>query len=108
MVILDDFLAVVFVGGLVGTVIGLVPLQFLPGGRIAAWHRGVWAASFTAALFGLTGVLLWPNRGGHPGAAPLTTVVALFVVFGGASVALWWFFARRHRLAARAQVRFRP
>ncbi|HEY4869867.1 MAG TPA: FGLLP motif-containing membrane protein [Candidatus Dormibacteraeota bacterium] len=108
VVILDDFLAVVFVGGLVGTVIGLVPLQFLPGGRIAAWHRGVWAASFTAALFGLTGVLLWPNRGGHPGAAPLTTVVALFVVFGGASVALWWFFARRHRLAARAQVRFRP
>jgi hypothetical protein len=32
LVILDDFLAAVFVGGLVGTMIGLLPLRFLPGG----------------------------------------------------------------------------
>ena len=102
LVILDDFLASVVVGGLVGTVIGLLPLQFLPGGRIAAWHRGAWATVFIAALFGLTGVLLWPNRGGHPGTAPLVTVVALFVVFGGSSVASWWYFERRHRQKARA------
>ncbi|HWW09742.1 MAG TPA: FGLLP motif-containing membrane protein [Candidatus Acidoferrales bacterium] len=102
LVILDDFLASVVVGGLVGTVIGLLPLQFLPGGRIAAWHRGAWAAVFIAALFGLAGILLWPNRGGHPGTAPLVTVVALFVVFGGSSVASWWYFERRHRRAARA------
>jgi hypothetical protein len=37
---LGNFLAAVFVSGLVGLVIGLVPLRFLPGEKVAAWHWG--------------------------------------------------------------------
>ncbi len=102
LVIFDDFLAAVFAGGLTGSVIGLLPLRFLPGGRIVAWHRGAWGATFLAATFGLVGVVLWPHRGGHHGSAPIVTVILAFAVFGGLSVATWWFFERRKRRAAAA------
>jgi hypothetical protein len=102
LVVLDDLLAAVVAAGLTGTVISLLPLRFLPGGRIASWHRGAWGAVFVTAVFGLVSVLLWPNRDGHSGAAPVVTMALLFVGFGGISVGFWRFFERRKVAAERA------
>jgi hypothetical protein len=100
VVILDDALASIFVGGLMGSVIGLLPLEGLPGSRLSKWRRDVWGVVFFIALFLLIEVELNPNSGPtHPGGAPVVTAVALFVVFGGLSIGLHRFFARRQSSA---------
>jgi hypothetical protein len=94
LVFVDDFLASVFVGGLVGCVVSLLPLRFLQGGTVAAWHRGAWASVFLIAVFALIQVLLHPQKGAvHPSTAPVVTAVILFLGFGGASIAFNRYFA---------------
>jgi hypothetical protein len=102
LVILDDFLGAAVAGGLTGTVIGLLPLRFLPGGRLIAWHRGAWSGTFLLSAFGLLGIVVWPHRLGHRSGAPLATTLTLFLLFGGASVAFWWYFEQRRRRRAAA------
>jgi len=99
---LDDFLGAVFTGGLIGATIGMVPLQFLPGGTLAAWHRGVWAVVSGLVTFAFVDIMLNPGRGGHPGHASLATILALFVFFGGGSVLFAVYFDRRRRKLAGA------
>ena len=98
LVVLDDFLGAVFTGGLIGSTIGMIPLRFLPGGTLAAWHRGVWAAVTLVVTFAFVEIMLNPARGGHPGTAALGTVITLFVIFGGGSVAFAAYFARKKPL----------
>jgi hypothetical protein len=94
--IVDDALASIFVGGLVGTVIGLLPLEFMPGGTLAKWRKDVWAVVFFIALFLLVEVELRPAAGPtHPGGAPIATVVVLFAIFGGGTFFMRHFFAKR-------------
>jgi hypothetical protein len=93
----DDLVGAVFTGGIVGATIGCFPLRFLPGGTIAKWHRGAWALVFGVVTFVFLEVMLNPGRGGHTGHAPLVTVIVLFVVFGGGSVAFYSHFARKRR-----------
>ena len=98
LILVDDFLASVFVGGLVGNVVGLLPLKSLQGGKLIAWHRGVWAVIFAVAVFGLVQVLLHPEQGAvHPSKAPLVTAVILFLGFGGGSIAFNRYFAWKGR-----------
>lgn len=98
LVLADDFLASVFVGGLVGNVVGLLPLRSLRGGTLYAWHRGVWAVVFAVAVFGLVQILLHPEQGAvHPSQAPLVTAIILFVGFGGSSVAFNRYFTWKGR-----------
>jgi len=104
VIMLADLLGSVFVGGLVGNVIGLMPLRFLPGGTLLEWNRGAWAATFGLALFGLIEVELRPQSvAAHPGSAPVVTAVSLFVFFGGTTAAIRWYFSRRERRAERAK-----
>ncbi|MFZ0667034.1 MAG: FGLLP motif-containing membrane protein [Acidimicrobiales bacterium] len=94
--LVDDFLASLVVGGIVGIAIELLPLRFLPGGTLFKWNRVVWAILLAIPVFGIVGIMLNPSEGpAHQGSAPLVTVIVLFVVFGGASVAFRQFFARR-------------
>ncbi|MDP9100572.1 MAG: hypothetical protein M3N21_00240 [Actinomycetota bacterium] len=46
-----------------------MPLEFLPGGRLAGWHRGAWAATFALAFFLLVEVLVLPGAPGNDGGA---------------------------------------
>ncbi len=97
VLVVDTFLAGMFVSGVVGTVINLVPLEFLPGAAIARWHKGVWAAIFSVALFLMVQVMLLPSaRGSRIGDAPFVTTIVLFVVFGTLSIAFNRYFAGRH------------
>ncbi len=96
IVVCDDVLGSIFVGGLVGSVISLIPIDLLPGKVIAQWHRGVWAVIFFIATFLLIEVELRPASGPtHPGHASLVTVVVLFLLFGGGTFWMRWYFERR-------------
>ncbi len=93
LILLDDVLASVFVGGVVGNVLALLPLRFTPGGTVSSWHKGAWAACFGIALFAVIQVFLHPEPGAvHVGNSPLVTVIVLFVVFGLGSVGLHRYF----------------
>jgi len=95
--VIDDALASIFIGGIVGTVIGLIPLRGLPGENLSKWRKDVWALVFFVALFLLIEVELHPASGpAHTGAASLVTVIVLFVFFGGSTIAMRSFFAKRH------------
>lgn len=96
-----DVLASLFIGGLVGSVIGLLPLRFLPGGTLVAWSRAAWAVTFGIAVFGLLEVELRPqSTAAHPGSAPIVTAIVLFILFGGLSIGLRGYFTiRKRRLA---------
>lgn len=97
-VLLDDFLATLFVSSLVGTVISLFPLRFLPGHKLQQWHKGVWAATFGLCLFVLVQVLLRPHSTSKgPSHTPLVTTIALFVLFAAGSVLFREHFARKRR-----------
>lgn len=99
VVLLDDFLASIFVSGLVGTVIGLTPLRALPGYAIKEWNRAVWVVTYVLALFGLVQVLLRPHAVG-PSHTPLAMTVGFFVLFGAASIAFHEHFEAKRRAAA--------
>jgi MFS family permease len=95
--VIDDALASIFIGGIVGTVVGLIPLRGLPGENLSKWRKDVWALVFFVALFLLIEVELHPASGPtHTGAASLVTVIVLFVFFGGSTLAMRAFFAKRH------------
>jgi hypothetical protein len=99
-VLLDDFLASLFVSSLVGTVISLFPLRFLPGHKLQSWHKGAWAATLLVSLFVLVQVLLRPHGAGGPSHTPLVTTLVLFAVFGGGSVLFRQHFVRKRRREA--------
>jgi hypothetical protein len=102
-VIVDDFLGLMFVGGLVGTVIGLVPLEFLPGWALRQWHRGVWAALFALASSGVVDLLLLNHHRQHASSrSSIVTTVVLFVLFAGGSVVFREHFIRMRRAATDA------
>ena len=93
----DDWLASIFVGGLVGVTIGLLPLRFLPGGTLFKWNKVAWGALFGVASFGVVAIMLRPSSGlARPGSAPVVTAVVLFVLFGGISVGFRQYFAGKH------------
>lgn len=97
-VLAADLLAAIFVAGIVGSAIGLLPLRFLPGGTISAWRRTVWVPLYLVSMFTLIDVVV--RSPASPGAhvSPLLTTVVLFVLFGGAAIGFREYFARRWRM----------
>ncbi len=92
----ENFLAALFLSGMVGLVISLVPLRFLPGERLAQWHWGAWAALFGVACLAVIEVMLRPQtRPAHQSFAPFWTTLGLFLAFGVASVLFWAYFKVR-------------
>ena len=94
--LLSNFLAALFVSGIVGLLIGLVPLRFLPGEKLARWNRGAWGAVFGVAGLVLLEVMLRPqSSGAHAASVPFWTTASLFVGFGLVSVVFWGYFKVR-------------
>jgi len=101
LVLLDDALAAVFVAGLVGSVIGMLPLRFLPGHVLKSWSLRAWVAVFVVSMFGLVQVMLRPNATDEgPSHTPLVTTLVLFALFAAATVAFRWHFIAKQRRAA--------
>jgi photosystem II stability/assembly factor-like uncharacterized protein len=105
LALLENFLAALFLSGMVGLVIGLVPLRFLPGERVARWHRGVWAILFGVACLAVVEVMVRPQSAAARHAEPFWTTIGLFVAFGLASVAFWGYFKVQRRPGTRGTAR---
>jgi hypothetical protein len=77
-------------------VIGLMPLEFMPGGALLKWRKDVWAVVFFVALFLLVAVELNPDSGPtHHGGAPVVTAIVLFAGFGGSTWLMRRYFIKR-------------
>ena len=97
--LLENFLAALFVSGMVGLLIGLVPLRFLPGEKLASWSRSAWALMFGLASLAVIEVMLRPqSTSARVTSVPIWTTVGLFLGFGAASVMFWAYFRVRNRL----------
>ncbi|MFZ0666929.1 MAG: FGLLP motif-containing membrane protein [Acidimicrobiales bacterium] len=101
-VIADDFLAALFVSGLVGSFFGMIPIRGLPGYTIKRWSWLAWAVGFLLALFGLMQILLRPGIAGH-GHRPLVVSICLFAAFGVASIVFHEHFENKKRRAEGGQ-----
>ena len=95
----DAALATVFVAGLETAMFGLIPVRFLDGAKVIAWDKRGWALLMGLGAFGFVHVVLDPKAGlvGWRDDTSALTVLALFVGFGGVSVAFWGYFRLRHR-----------
>jgi photosystem II stability/assembly factor-like uncharacterized protein len=102
--VLDNALVALVMSGLVNTVIVLLPLRFLAGWTLIRWRKGVWAAMFALALFTVIAVLARTPASPGPHASPILVTAALFVVFGGGSVAFREYFSHRWRVAHGVQI----
>jgi hypothetical protein len=96
---LEACLALVFLWGIEGLVVAMLPMRFLDGRKVMAWNRVVWAVLMFLGVFATVHVLLSPNSGyvGHTTGEVAVGVVALFVIFGAISVGLWAYFRYRPR-----------
>lgn len=92
-VALDVLLAAIFVGGIEGILFGLIPVRFQPGEKLRRWNWHLWLCMLLVSVFTLFHVLLRPRPTSN--LTPFVTVLALFLLFGGASVAFWAYFRFR-------------
>jgi hypothetical protein len=90
----DAFLSAVFIGGIEGALLTLVPLRFLPGHDVARWSWVGWSVLAFATSFLFVDALLRPETGylGQSSSASAIITYGLFAVFGIASVAFWGWF----------------
>lgn len=93
----DALLAALFVGGLEGALFALLPLRFLPGGRLFAWSKAAWVVTTLGVLVLFVHVLLMPASGylGRSTEASVGVTIALFAAFATVSVLFWLYFRMR-------------
>jgi hypothetical protein len=95
--VLDAILATAFIGGVEGTLFGLVPIRLLPGHEVSRWSWIAWGVTASIAAFLFVDVLLRPESGylGKSSTASAVVVYALFALFGLLSVAFYLWFRLR-------------
>jgi hypothetical protein len=95
--ILDAFLAVTFVTGLESVVFGLIPLKFLDGNDLFAWHKGAWLALWGLGLYWFSVVILHPALSTYNqiSGAGVVWFAILFSSLMIAAIATWGFFRVR-------------
>jgi hypothetical protein len=96
VVLADDLLGALFVGGLVGSFFGMIPIKGLPGWTIKQWNVWAWVGGFAISILGLFQILLRPSIAGH-GHRPLVVSVILFVAFGVGSIVFHEHFENKER-----------
>ncbi len=89
--------AAVVVAGLEAVAFGMLPLRFMPGRVIYAWHRPAWAILFAAGLFFFIQILIGPTSGYLADLTPAAWLAALgvFAAFGAISLGFWGWFRFR-------------
>ncbi|MGE0598324.1 MAG: FGLLP motif-containing membrane protein [Dehalococcoidia bacterium] len=97
--LLQGILVIVFVGGMEGLLIDLIPLEAMNGAKILHWSRFAWAALVLGSAFLVWHVLLNSQRSSFDSLRPASSwaVVAGFVAYTAAGVLFWGYFALRKR-----------
>jgi drug/metabolite transporter (DMT)-like permease len=87
----------IFIAGVQGVLISLLPLRYLPGRDIFKWNRAVWALLLGIAAFIFFHLLLGQGSS-YVGTINGTIAAAIFTgLFVGATIFAWVFFAIRDR-----------
>lgn len=97
--LLQSIAVIVFVGGMEGLLVNLVPLEAMDGAKIYRWSRLVWAALVLVSAFVVWHVLLNTQRSSFESLRPASSwsVVAGFALYTVAGMAFWAFFALKKR-----------
>ena len=97
--LLEATVIIVFIGGIEGTVLSMLPLPETDGGKIYRWHRWLWFAIALAAAFLTWHVLLGRERSYFSGLreAGSMTVFIMFIVYTALTIGLWSYFRLRKR-----------
>jgi hypothetical protein len=94
---LEVCLAMIFLWGVEGLAVAMLPLRFLDGRKVLRWNRFVWAVLFFVGLFATFEILLAPGSGyvGQASGGVKIAVMALYAFFGLGSVGFWAYFRYR-------------
>ncbi len=94
---LEACLVLIFLWGVEGLAVAMLPMSFLDGKEVIDWSRATWAVLMFLGLFSTVHVLLSPNSGyvGHTSGQVAIGVIVLFAIFGAISVGLWSYFRYR-------------
>jgi hypothetical protein len=94
---LEVCLALIFLWGVEGLAVAMLPLHFLDGRKVFRWNRAAWAALFFLGLFATFEILMAPGSGyvGHTTGGVAIGVMVLYAGFGIGSVAFWAYFRFR-------------
>ncbi len=101
---LEICLSLIFLWGVEGLAVAMLPMRFLDGRKVFRWSKTAWAGLFFLGLFATVHILLRPGSGyvgsttGHVGIG----VMSLFAAFGALSVGLWAYFRFRPARWARS------
>jgi hypothetical protein len=97
VLILDSILSLTVILSLQAIVFGLLPLKFMPGGKLRQWSLRAWIAVYGTAAFFFVHLLLLNTEpvtnAQHMHA--ITTTVTLFIAFAIFSTAFWAYFRYR-------------
>jgi hypothetical protein len=90
-------LALIFLWGIEGLAVGMLPMRFLDGRKVLRWSKPAWAALFFLGVFATVHVLLRPGSGyvGSTSGTVRFGVMLLFTLFGLGSLAFWAYFRYR-------------
>lgn len=102
--LLQGVAVIVFVGGMEGLLVDLMPLDVMDGAKIYRWNRVVWVGLVLVSAFLVWHVLLNTQRSYFESLRPASSwsVLAGFVVYTLAGVLFWSYFAVRGRRERRA------
>jgi hypothetical protein len=94
---IEAALVLIFLWGIEGLAVAMLPMRFLDGRKVIDWNRVVWAVLMFLGLFSTVHILLTPSSGyvGHTTGQISVGVVVLFLIFGAISVGLWSYFRYR-------------
>ncbi|MEX1104115.1 MAG: FGLLP motif-containing membrane protein, partial [Dehalococcoidia bacterium] len=95
--VLEATVIVVFLGGIEGTILSMLPLPETDGGKIYRWHRWLWLAITLAAAF-LTWHVLFGRERAYFGGLREASSLSVFFVFAGYTVltaGVWAYFRFR-------------
>jgi hypothetical protein len=94
---IEAALALMFLWGIEGMAVAMLPMRFLDGRKIIDWNRPVWALLMFLGVFATVHILLSPSSGyvGHTTRQVAIGVGVLFAVFGALSIAFWAYFRFR-------------
>jgi hypothetical protein len=97
MVALEACLALIFLWGVEGLAVAMLPMRFLDGRKVMGWSKVAWAGLFFLGLFATIHVLLAPGSGyvGKTGGHVTIGVMSLYAVFAAISVGCWAYFRFR-------------
>ncbi|MEA3019870.1 MAG: hypothetical protein QOI47_1394, partial [Actinomycetota bacterium] len=102
-ILLDTFLATLWVTALQVVLFGLLPMRFLYGEKVMQWSRRGWAVLYASAMFLFVQTLFHPSSGNWGGFSDGTMLV---IVVSGVALLLasiaFWFWVRIHPTVAPA------